>query len=318
MKPGDGGAGCVSFMRTKTNPKGGPDGGDGGKGGSIIFKASGNKSTLLDFEFTKEYIAENGAPGSTNNKTGRDGKDIIIEVPVGTIIKDFKSKKILVDLDEKDKTIVLFEGGRGGKGNTFFKTSSRQSPKNAQPGEKKENISLIIELKLLADVGLVGLPNAGKSTLISKISSAKPKIADYPFTTLVPNLGVVKVEDKNFLVADIPGLIEGAHRGQGLGIQFLKHIERTKILLHLIDVSNFNASIENINIINNELKLFSKELTKKPMIYVLTKLDAASEEKIIEFETYMKKNKYDYFKISAVTGDGIKTLIGGLVKILYG
>ncbi len=239
VKAGDGGRGCISFRREKHVPRGGPNGGDGGRGGNIIFRAAKELNTLLDLRYQREYRAERGEHGKGSNRHGRDGIDMVIPVPVGTLIKDAESGEIIADLDHDGAEVVAAHSGRGGLGNSNFATPTRQAPRYAQPGEPGEEKWLVLELKLLADVGLVGLPNAGKSTLISVISAARPKIADYPFTTLVPNLGVVKMEDLgSFVVADIPGIIEGAHTGTGLGFQFLRHIERTAILLHLVDISD--------------------------------------------------------------------------------
>ncbi len=306
VKAGDGGRGIVSFF-----PKaGGPDGGDGGKGGDIIFKSTSSKNTLIDFKYKTKYVATNAAPGASNNKTGMDGKNLVIEFPVGTIIKDKETNEILLDLDSNNKIVTFLEGGKGGKGNSFFCTSSRQAPDIAQTGIEGRDKWLKIELKLLADVGIVGLPNAGKSTLISRISAAKPKIADYPFTTLVPNLGVAKYGGMDFVVADVPGLIEGAHKGIGLGTRFLKHIERTKLLLHLIDVSYLvEDPIHNIFVINNELELFSKEIMKKNMIYVLSKIDSANNETLLKVKKYFLERKIEYIELSAATGKGLEELL---------
>jgi GTPase len=313
VKAGDGGRGIVSFF-----PKaGGPDGGDGGKGGSIIFKATGSKNTLIDFKYKTKYVAKNGVPGGTNNRTGADAADLFIVVPTGTIIKDKETGKILFDLDSDGKEVVLLEGGAGGKGNAFFCTPSRQAPDFAQPGVLGKDKWVSIELKLLADVGLVGLPNAGKSTLISRISAAKPKIADYPFTTLIPNLGVAKYGDMDFVVADVPGLIEGAHKGVGLGTRFLKHIERTKLLLHLVDVSFTAANpLESINIINNELQCFSNDVAQKPMLYVLNKIDSANPEILLGVKQHLETNKIDYIEISAVTGEGVELVLRKIYESL--
>ncbi|MEI6079303.1 MAG: GTPase ObgE [bacterium] len=315
IKSGDGGRGRVSFF-----PKnGGPDGGEGGKGGSIIFKASSNKNTLIDFKFQTKYIAANGEPGGPNNRTGANSEDLVIAVPAGTIIKDRDTKKILADLDGTEKTAVILEGGKGGKGNLYFCTPSRQAPDYAQPGIKGSAKWVIIELKLLADVGIVGLPNAGKSTLISRVSAARPKIADYPFTTLVPNLGVVKYGDDDFVMADVPGLIEGAHQGTGLGIRFLKHIERTKVLVHMVDVSAaIDDPIMSIDVINNELAKFSDTMGKKPMLYVLNKIDSATSETLSSVEKYLKDAKLDFVPISAVTGEGIDILLKKVHSMLKG
>ncbi|MEW6002816.1 MAG: GTPase ObgE [Nitrospirota bacterium] len=315
VKAGDGGRGCVSFRREKYVPRGGPDGGDGGNGGNIVIDASGELNTLIDFKYKREYRAERGGHGKGKNMKGRDGEDLLIPVPVGTVVKDADTGEILADLDAEGSCIVVAKSGRGGRGNAHFATATRQAPRFAQPGEKGEEKWLILELKLLADAGLIGLPNAGKSTLISVISSAKPKIADYPFTTLVPTLGVVKVNDfKSFVVADIPGLIEGAHRGAGLGFWFLRHVERTSLLLHLIDVSNMAEGdpVENFLKINRELELYSPTLIHKPQALVATKLDIADSGRLERLKEYCEDSNIDFFAISAVTGKGIKRLLSYL------
>ncbi len=312
VKAGDGGRGCVSFRREKYVPRGGPDGGDGGRGGHVILRATSQLNTLIDQKYHYEYRAERGEHGKGKNMHGRDGKDLIIFVPIGTVIKDEKTGDVLADLNTEGKEVIVAKGGRGGLGNAHFVSPTRQSPRYAQPGEEGEERHLILELKLLADVGLIGMPNAGKSTLISVISSARPKIADYPFTTLVPNLGVVKVDDmRSFVVADIPGLIEGAHKGAGLGFQFLRHVERTNILLHLVDVSINSAGdpIKNYEKINNELYLYSEELSKKPQIVVATKIDIADEKKLDSLMDYCKNYNIDFYPVSALTGKGVKELI---------
>ena len=313
IKAGDGGRGRVSFF-----PRlGGPDGGEGGKGGDIIFKASGKKNTLIDFKFQVKYVAKNGGPGGANNRTGANAEDLVIHVPAGTIIKDAETGKILADLDGKNKEAVILEGGKGGKGNLFFATPSRQAPDTAQPGIKGSGRWVTIELKLLADVGIVGLPNAGKSTLISRVSAARPKIADYPFTTLAPNLGVVKVDDVDFVMADVPGLIEDAHNGAGLGVRFLKHIERTKVLVHVVDISPaVEDPIKSIQIINKELKSFSKDVAKKPMIYALNKIDSATDDTIKMVSDHLSVHKMDWCAVSAVTGKGLEVLLRKVVKHL--
>jgi GTP-binding protein len=290
---GHGGAGSVSFRREKFVPRGGPDGGDGGKGGDVTFVASSQLSTLQDFRFKRSYIAENGQQGSGRNKAGRDGKDVEVRVPVGTVIKDLESNEIIFDFTENGQRWIAAKGGRGGKGNTHFATAVFQAPKFAQPGEEGTSAELLLELKLLADVSLIGYPNAGKSTLISRMSAAHPKIADYPFTTLTPNLGVVKVADfKSFVVADIPGLIEGASRGLGLGHKFLKHIERTKITVHLLDGTHLldfvtvpdeesEASVKKAAAelyrlylaIRKELEIFNPDLVDKDEVIVINKAD---------------------------------------------
>jgi GTP-binding protein len=313
VKAGDGGRGCVSFRREKYVPRGGPDGGDGGRGAHAIFVASKELNTLLDFRYKKEYHAERGQHGMGKKMHGRDGRDLIIKVPVGTLIKDEVGGEVLADLDVEGMQKVIAKGGRGGLGNSHFATPTRQVPRFAQPGEEGEERHLILELKLLADVGLIGLPNAGKSTLISVISSARPKIADYPFTTLVPNLGVVKYrEHKSFVVADIPGLIEGAHRGVGLGFQFLRHVERTSIILHLVDISDNGEAdpVGILNKINRELELYNTALIEKPQLVVGTKLDAAGAgERLKSLSRHCRKEEIDFFPISAVTGEGVKKLL---------
>jgi len=308
VKSGKGGDGCVAFRREKYVSKGGPWGGDGGKGGDVIFIAVRNKKTLIDFHFKKHFYAENGRPGSINNKKGKDGEDLIVEVPCGTVIKEIKDgkEKILADLVNEGESVIVAKGGKGGLGNTHFKSSTNQAPRIATKGEIGEEKTIKLELKLIADVGIIGYPNSGKSTLLSRISKASPKIADYPFTTIEPNLGVVSLGDfRSFVVADIPGLIEGASMGKGLGIKFLKHIERTKILVHLLDLSE-NDIINRYDSIRNELKNYSEKLIEKKEIVVGNKIDLEKSKK------NMKIAK-DYFKeiyfISALTGEGIKKLL---------
>jgi GTP-binding protein len=303
----------VSFRREKYVPKGGPDGGDGGRGGHVIIRSTSELNTLLDQRYKKEYDARNGEHGKGSNKHGKDGEDMIILVPIGTVVKDAESGELIADLDSNNAEFMAAKAGRGGLGNSNFATSTRQAPKFAQPGEEGEEKWIVLELKLLADVGLIGLPNAGKSTLISVMSAAKPKIADYPFTTLVPNLGVAKyAEFKSFVVADIPGLIEGAHTGAGLGFQFLRHVERTSILLHLVDISDINESdpVEDFEKINNELVLYSPELLDKPMAVVGTKRDMAYEkERLKKLQAYCRKKGFDFFSISAVANEGVEALM---------
>ncbi|MBI5214065.1 MAG: GTPase ObgE [Nitrospirae bacterium] len=312
VKAGDGGMGCVSFRREKYVPKGGPDGGDGGRGGNVIFKAVRELNTLLDLRYKREYKAERGEHGKGSNKHGKNGENLIIPVPVGALVKDEETDEVIADLDHEDAEAIAVRGGRGGLGNSHFATSTRQAPKFAQPGEAGGENRRVIELKLLADVGLIGLPNAGKSTLISVISSARPKIADYPFTTLVPNLGVVKLEDfRSFVVADIPGLIEGAHKGAGLGFQFLRHVERTSILLHLVDISDILTTdpVEDFENINRELVLYSPELLNKPMAVAGTKIDIAHDKtRLNRLKDYCMDKGLDFFPISSATGEGIKEL----------
>lgn len=313
IKAGDGGRGCVSFRREKYVPKGGPDGGDGGKGGDIIIKASSELHTLLDHKYQKNYKAERGQHGKGSNMKGKDGEDLIIKVPVGTVIKDGETEEIIADLDEEGKEFIAAKGGKGGLGNAHFATPTHQTPRFAQPGEQGEEKWIILELKLLADVGLIGLPNAGKSTLISVVSSAKPKIADYPFTTLTPVLGVVKYgEYKSFVIADIPGLIEGAHKGAGLGHQFLRHVERTSLLLHLVDISDHITTdpVQDFEKIQKELVLYNPELIKKPLAVAGTKTDLAYEGKRLrKLKKYCEKKGIDFFPISAVKKEGISKLM---------
>lgn len=326
VKAGDGGRGCVSFRREKYVPMGGPNGGDGGTGGHIIVKATKELNTLLDFRYQRQYKAKRGEHGKGSNKHGKDGGDRIIPVPIGTLVKDAEipadNGDIIADLNYEGAEIKIAKAGRGGLGNAHFATSTRQAPKFAQPGEKGEEMWLVLELKLLADVGLIGLPNAGKSTLISVISSAKPKIADYPFTTLIPNLGVVKLEGiRSFVAADIPGLIEGAHRGTGLGFQFLRHIERTSILLHLVDISDVSYEqasdpVDNFEKINKELALYSPKLLKKPMVVAGTKLDTAyNKVRLKRLRVYCRDKGLDFFEVCALTGEGINELVIYLSKM---
>jgi GTP-binding protein len=313
VKAGDGGRGCISFRREKYVPRGGPNGGDGGRGAHVILKATDELNTLLDLRYQREYRAEKGQHGMGKKMHGKNGKDLIIYVPVGTVIKDADTEDILIDLDRQGMETVIAKGGKGGLGNAHFATPTRQAPRFAQPGEMGETKNLILELKLLADVGLIGLPNAGKSTLLSVISSARPKIADYPFTTLTPTLGVVKLENfRSFVVADIPGLIEGAHKGIGLGFQFLRHVERTSIILHLVDISDTGEGdpVENFEKINKELKLYSPELVRKPQTVVGTKIDIAGNKKRLNIlKEYCKAEAIDFFAVSAITKKGIRQLL---------
>ncbi|MEI7441641.1 MAG: GTPase ObgE, partial [bacterium] len=313
IRSGDGGAGSVHFMRQIYRPRMGPDGGDGGRGGHLYFVATRNMSSLLDFRFQKKYYAPNGEPGRGTDKNGRKGKDLEIKVPVGTMVKDAETGKVLLDLVEADKPVLFLKGGRGGLGNMNFATSRRQTPNFAQPGEKGSGLKIKLELKLLADVGLVGFPNAGKSTLISKMSAAKPKIANYPFTTLVPNLGVVRGKSRDWVLADIPGIIEGASEGKGLGHQFLRHCERTHMLIVLIDsdpLTDRKLSDE-YKVLMKELKAYSKELAKKPKLVVLSKGDIWNEESITQREGYAalkKLLKKTPLLISAPSGEGLDEL----------
>jgi GTP-binding protein len=315
VKAGHGGRGCVSFRREAYVPKGGPNGGDGGKGGDVIIRADRQLGTLIDLKYQQNYYASNGEHGRGKEQTGADAEDILIRVPVGTLVLDHETREPVVDLDEDGMAYVLARGGRGGKGNAFFKTATNQAPRHAQPGEEGEEQTLFLELKLLADVGLVGFPNAGKSTLISRISAAKPKIADYPFTTLTPVLGVAKPEGrKSFVVADIPGLIENAHQGAGLGFEFLRHVERTSILLHLVDLSGLvpGDPVENFRKINKELELYSPELMKKYMAVAGTKIDAALPDRLEALSEHCRKEGIEFFPISSVTGKGLNALMNFL------
>lgn len=309
----------MSFRREAYVPKGGPDGGDGGKGGDVIIRADKQLGTLIDLKYQQNYWAQNGEDGRGKQQTGADGEDIIVRVPVGTVVHDAETGEVLMDLDEDGMEFVAARGGRGGKGNTFFKSPTNQAPRYAQPGEPGEERNLFLELKLLADVGLVGLPNAGKSTLISRISAARPKIADYPFTTLSPVLGVVRPENgAGFVVADIPGLIENAHKGAGLGFEFLRHVERTAILLHLVDVSGMAPGdpIDNFRTINRELELYSKDFARKYMAVAATKIDACEPERLEALRSHCLKEGYEFFPISAVSGEGIERLVSFLaVKV---
>lgn len=313
VKSGSGGNGCVSFRREKYVPKGGPNGGDGGKGGDVIFKASSQLSTLIDFRYKSHYKSGRGAHGEGGLKTGKNGKDEIILVPCGSIIKDFDSGKVLAELLKNGDEKIILKGGRGGKGNTHFKSSTNQAPRIAQPGEEGKEKTLLIELKLIADAGLVGFPNAGKSTLISKLSDAKPKIADYPFTTLKPNLGIVRYKEyDSFVIADIPGIIEGAAKGKGLGIRFLRHIERTRVLLFMIDASEIediktpDEILNDYHILQKELESYDPVLLDKPRIICFTKADVISEK--LKRAIDKLKLKEDKILISSVTGDNLGKL----------
>ena len=309
VKAGDGGNGCMSFRREKFIPKGGPDGGDGGKGGSIYFQAVENLDTLMDFAGKHHWRARNGQPGSGNNKHGANGQDLIIKVPPGTLIYDAELELPLKDLNEIGMKVCICRGGRGGKGNKAFATSTNQTPRYAEPGKKGQERNLRLELKLIADVGIVGLPNAGKSTLIARCSAARPKIADYPFTTLEPVLGIVELSDfRRFVMADIPGLIEGSHKGAGLGIEFLKHIERTRIIVHILDIMPTVGSdpAGNYRAIRSELEQYSKKLAQKEEVIVANKIDLDPDGKIVK--ELKKKLRKKVYPVSAVTGAGIKEL----------
>lgn len=310
ISAGNGGDGAVTFRREKYVPKGGPSGGNGGNGGSVYIEAHHNLATLLDFRYKKKYKAGNGEPGGNSRKDGRNGKDVIIKVPVGTIVKDPVSAKVLFDLDEDCKRVTAAKGGKGGKGNSNFATPTNQAPRYAEPGKPGEGKNIILELKLIADAGLVGFPNAGKSTLISSISAARPKIADYPFTTLEPNLGIVQYKDyQSFTVADIPGIIEGAHEGKGLGLKFLRHIERTKVLVYMIDITSEDYE-NDYAVLKNELKRYSRKLILKPNLLVLSKSDLIEESELNKIlKKRLRKTDNKFHVISAVTGAGMEKLL---------
>ena len=346
VKAGDGGNGCMAFRREKFIPRGGPSGGDGGRGGDIWMESSEQHNTLIHFRFNPEYSAERGRHGEGSKKTGRDGEGIVLKVPVGTIVYDEDTGEKVYDFSQADERVVIARGGRGGRGNAQFATSTHQAPREHEDGRPGEERNFRLELKLLADVGLVGYPNVGKSTLISRISAARPKVADYPFTTLEPNLGVVKLDDfRSFVVADIPGLIEGAHLGHGLGTQFLRHIERTRVLAHLVDVSDASGRpdpVEDFRVISNELASFTSQgrsttpessatqgssfdlagsedeeehpLAEKPTIVVATKIDAANPDKLKKLAAYAKRRKLEFHAVSAVTGQGIDELKWALAR----
>lgn len=311
VKGGDGGHGCVSFRREKFIPKGGPDGGDGGKGGSVYFRVDPSVDTLLDFSGRHIWEAQNGQPGEGKNKHGADGQDLIIPVPPGTLVYDDEQNLLLADLDQEGMQVCIARGGRGGKGNKAFATSVRQTPRYAQKGKPGQMRNLRLELKLIADVGLVGMPNAGKSTLISRCSKARPKIADYPFTTLSPVLGIVELSGfRRFVMADIPGLIEGAHKGAGLGHDFLRHIERTRILVHLLDIlpTDHSDPIANYHTIRKELELYSPKLLEKPEVIVLNKIDLDPDRTLVKEYTERLPGEKPILAVSAVTGEGIAEL----------
>ena len=320
IKSGDGGNGAVSFRREKYVASGGPDGGDGGKGGDIYFVVDPDSNTLINFRYNKKYKAENGQNGSGSRCYGKSGQDLYVKVPRGTVVRDVETGKLIADLSKEGQTELILPGGRGGKGNCHFATSTRQAPRFAQDGEKGLEKEVILELKLLADVGLIGFPSVGKSTILSRVTSARPKIAEYHFTTLEPNLGVVKTEfGDSFVIADIPGIIEGASEGVGLGLRFLRHIERTRLLLHGIDASSSEGRnpVEDFNTINTELKKYSEKLSERKQIIVANKADVIQDEELYkDLEKLAKENNIEIFKISAVTGEGLKELFAYVSKIL--
>jgi len=320
VKAGTGGSGCISFRREKCVPKGGPDGGTGGKGGSVYVEADSHLKTLLDYHLRPHIKAERGWHGSGSNRTGASGKDLILKVPLGTVVRDFETGEIIEDLVEQGKQICVAKGGKGGRGNACFVSSTHQSPREAEDGVPGEEKTILLELKLLADVGLVGLPNAGKSTLLSRVSKAKPKIADYPFTTLNPILGQVYLEmGKSFVIADLPGLIENAHKGVGLGHEFLKHIERTKVILHMVDVNPPDESdpIANFDAINRELEMYNEDLIQRPQVVALNKIDTFPNKRIPnKIKNELESRGHQVFEISALTGDGLMPLMYALGKII--
>ncbi|MDS1029417.1 GTPase ObgE [Bacillota bacterium LX-D] len=323
-KAGDGGNGVVSFRREKYVPEGGPNGGDGGRGGDIVLVADGSLGTLVDFKYKKHYKADRGQHGQGSNKHGSSAENLIIKVPVGTVVKNADTGEPIADLFAEGQKVVIAKGGRGGRGNARFLSNKNKAPRFAENGEPGEEIWVVLELKLLADVGLVGFPNAGKSTLISRISAAKPKVADYPFTTLTPNLGVVKYDEESFVVADIPGLIEGAHQGAGLGHNFLRHIERTRVIVHVVDMSTSIQSSEqeqsadpyyNFLAINKELELYNADLAKRPQIIAANKVDLPEAQAALQ-NFIAKVQGYEVFPISAVTGAGVEKLLGRIAQLL--
>jgi GTPase len=320
VRAGDGGRGCVSFRREKFVPKGGPDGGDGGKGGDIVLQADRNLSTLLDFHYKQRYMAERGQHGRGSDQKGRDGSDYLIRVPLGTVVRSMDSGAVLADLVTPDQYFIAAHGGRGGRGNARFKSPTKQAPRYAQPGEPGETGWLTLELKLLADVGLMGLPNAGKSTLMARLSAARPKIGAYPFTTLVPQLGIVRLRDeRSCVMADIPGIIEGAHEGKGLGHQFLRHIERTRLLIHLVDMTSAGEgdSLLSFDTVNHELQAYASQLAEKPQMVVATKMDVLAAKQAWErFHPAIAARGLQAIAISAVTGEGIGTLLDEIDRVL--
>ncbi|HHJ64962.1 MAG TPA: GTPase ObgE [Aquifex aeolicus] len=312
VKAGDGGRGAVAFLREKFRPRGGPAGGDGGRGGNVVLVATTSKHTLLDFKYRRHFRAENGQPGRGKKQKGRDGEDLILYVPVGTVVRDAQKGEVICDLIREGQRCVVARGGRGGRGNAHFATPTDQAPRRAEPGEKGEERWILLELKLIADVGIIGLPNAGKSTLISRLTAARPKTGSYPFTTLSPELGVMELdEERRLVLADIPGLVKGAHRGAGLGHEFLRHIERTRILLHLIDVSDAREMdpLEAFETVNRELELYSPELVRKPQIIVASKIDALSDRRLLlKLRDYFESRGYRFHSVSSLTGEGIQEL----------
>jgi GTP-binding protein len=322
VKSGDGGSGCISFRRARFIPKGGPDGGDGGRGGDVILRATGRLNSLIEFRYRRIFRARNGQPGRGRNQSGKDGEDVNIEVPPGTVVQDVESGEILADLVRDDQSVVLSKGGRGGRGNQHFATSTNRAPRKAQPGLPGEEKRLKLTLKYLADIGLIGLPNAGKSTLLSCMTAARPKIAEYPFTTLVPNLGVIALdEEKSLTVADIPGLIERASQGRGLGHGFLKHIERTRLLLHVIDITYVpeRGLLEDFERVKRELDAYSPHLAQKPQIVLINKVDLYSpgQRDMEKVKKVLQEQGYRAFAVSALTGEGLEEVRKALLRDFF-
>ena len=319
IKAGDGGNGAATFRREKYVAAGGPDGGDGGNGGNVYFQVDKDKNTLIDFRYNRKFKAKNGENGSGSHCNGKYGEDLYIKVPIGTVVKDAKTGQVIADLSKPNQKELILKGGRGGRGNSHFATSTRQAPRFSEDGEKGEEKEIILELKLLADVGLLGFPNVGKSTFLSIVTDAKPKIANYHFTTIIPNLGVVKTKNGDgFVIADIPGIIEGASEGVGLGIQFLRHVERTRLLLHFLDVSGEEGRnpVDDFYAINNELKKYSEKLAKRKQIIVANKMDVVNDEILKQVEELAKKESLELFKISGATKQGVDELIDYVEKTL--
>lgn len=319
VKAGDGGNGCLSFRREKYVPRGGPDGGDGGRGGDVVCAADPQLHTLMDFRYRTRFLAQRGGDGGSANRHGADGHDLLVRVPVGTVIRDAETGEVLADLAEAGRRVVVARGGRGGRGNARFKSSVNQAPRRTEPGRPGEERWVTLELKLLADVGLVGLPNAGKSTLLSRLTRARPKVGDYPFTTLVPNLGVAEYRGETFVVADIPGLIEGAHEGLGLGHQFLRHIERTRVLIHVVDLSGAGDRdpLEAYRTVNRELSLHGAGLETRPQLVAANKVDLPeARDRLPSFREALEKEGVRVVPISAATGEGLEDLLGLVAGML--
>lgn len=321
VRGGDGGRGCLSFHREKFVPKGGPDGGDGGRGGHVILRVDSQISTLIDLRYQSQYRAQRGENGRHKNQHGKDGDDLIVNVPPGTLVKDAETGEILADMAASDAQFIAAAGGQGGRGNARFKSATNQAPRYVQPGIEGEERSLHLELKLLADVGIIGLPNVGKSTLISRISAARPKIADYPFTTLIPNLGVVRTSNfRSFVVVDIPGLIEGASLGAGLGFQFLRHIERTRMFVHVIDLSSLTGRepLQDFQTINAELEQYEPTLLQRPQIVAANKLDVLDDDtRLSTLRAFCEQEGMACYPISAVTGEGVPELMQGVTRMIF-